>query len=105
MKTIRRSVYRAQLEAQLSKYERRIQKMAENAYKIRQVIETLQREELSHAVHQADQQGSIGSGSVDNGTGGTDVHDSAVVAPVLEEQPAELRDDSGDLGVNSGSAV
>ena len=31
MKTIRKAIYRQQLEAQLSKYERRIQKMAENA--------------------------------------------------------------------------
>jgi hypothetical protein len=105
MKTIRKAVFRSKLEAQLSKYERRIQKMAENAYKIRQFLETLNREVQNDAIHPIEPEGSVSGGSLDNGTGGADISDSAAIETVLEEQPAELPDNSGDLGVNSGCAV
>src|ERR1019366_1300449 len=105
MKTIRRSVYRARLEAQLFKYERRIQKMAENAYRIRQAIENMMREEAQDAIHQGSGQGSIGGESSDAGAGGSDISDPAIVEAVLDQQPAELSGNLRDPGINSGSAV
>lgn len=45
MKPKRKKVYRAQLEKLLFKYERRIQRLAEEAYKLRQVLETMTMQE------------------------------------------------------------
>lgn len=103
-KVLRKSVYRGKLESQLAKYERRIQKMAENAYKIRQVLESMYMEE-QRAIHQPGIEASVGAGSTDAGTGGSDVSDTATIETVLGEQPAQLPSDSGDLGVVAGSAV
>ena len=105
MKTIRKSVYRAQLEAQLSKYERRIQKMAENAYKVRQVIENMIRQEAQDAIHSDQREGKIGGRGTDTNSGEFDVLNTATPEAVLAEQPAELSSNIGDSGINSGSAV
>lgn len=96
---------RQALEAKLAKYETRIQKMAENAYKIRQFLETLNREVQDDAIRDTGSEGSISSGSTDRDAGESNLPDSAVVTPVLEEQPAELQSDSGNIGINSGSTV
>lgn len=90
MKTIRKAVFRSKLEAQLSKYERRIQKMAENAYKVRQVLEQLYREEQKNAVHQSNSAGRIGPESTDQDAGESQLPDNQVADPVLAEQSTEL---------------
>lgn len=47
MKIKRKKIYREHLENQLAKYERRIQKLAEGAYHIRQAIEILDAQEAA----------------------------------------------------------
>lgn len=47
MKPKRKKIHREWLENQLAKYERRIQKLAENAYHIRQAIELMDRQEAA----------------------------------------------------------
>jgi len=105
MKTIRKSVYRSRLESQLAKYERRIQKMAESAYKIRQMIEQINVKENPIALHIDQREGEIGTGTPDSNAGQSDVSDTAAIEAVLVEQPAELSGNLGDPGINSGSAV
>lgn len=87
---IRRKLIIQQLEKKLDTYERRIRQMSENHYKIRQFLETLTKQENDDAIHQNDSEGSTGSGSVDNGTGGAELLIVENNEAVLEEQPAEL---------------
>lgn len=47
MKPKRKKIHREWLENQLAKYERRIQKLAEGAYHIRQAIEMMDRQEAA----------------------------------------------------------
>lgn len=105
MKTIRKTVFRARLEAQLSKYERRIQKMAEAAYDIRQILKTMKRGEVQDALYKDGSETSVGEEAADAGAGGSNVLDPATSETVLGERPAQLPDDSRDLGVNSGSTI
>ncbi len=102
----RRKLIIQDLQNKLQKYERRIQQMAENAYKVRQAIEMFSREAQDDAIHIEGSEGVLSGGGVsDREPGQPDVHDSATPEAVLEEQPAELSSNSGDLGINSGSAV
>jgi hypothetical protein len=105
MKTIRKSVYRARLENELAKYQRRIQKMAENAYKIRQMIEQMTAEENKNAVHNDQREREVGERGTDIESGQPDVLDTTTPEAVLGEQPEELSSYLGDPGVDSGSAV
>jgi septal ring factor EnvC (AmiA/AmiB activator) len=105
MKTIRKAVCRQQLEAQLSKYERRIQKLAEQAYRVRQVLEAMIAEERKQdAVFNADTEEHLRE-SADEDARRLDLQDPAASEVVLGEQPATVLDDSGDIGVDSGGAV
>lgn len=89
-KVIRIKLIREQIINKLDKYGRRMQQLAENAYKLRQLLETLDKQENENAVHQDDTEGSTGSGSVDNGTGGAELLDNKTPEAVLAEQPTEL---------------
>lgn len=52
MKQMRKKVLKETLEKQLEKYERRIQKMAYSAYKVREMIEQINKQEVQQgAVH------------------------------------------------------
>ena len=95
MKTIRRAIFKQRLEAQLSKYERRIQKMAENAYKVRQVLESMYREEQRAQMEQGTGEGvqrSEVSGDADGaGSPVQGVHQNVQgeIMPDVSERPTE----------------
>lgn len=98
----RKKIYREYLENQLAKYERRIQKMAESAYHIRQAIELLDKQEaarnqekgeISNAICESGIEAGSGSGKTNTGSGESELPDYAVAQAILEEQSSEL---SGD---------
>ncbi len=93
---LRRKVIIQQLEKKLETYDRRIKQMAENAYKLRQFLDTLNREVQDDAIHISEGEGSISGGSADRDAGELDVPNPATPETVLEEQPAELRNNSLD---------
>lgn len=105
MRQKRVKLIRQALENKLATYERRIRQIAESAYKIRQYLEKLNSEVQTDAVHPEETEGSVSSGSVDNGTGGADLSHPTAVETVLDEQPAELRHDIGNIGIDTGRAV
>ena len=55
LKNKRRKLIREDLENQLAKYERRIQRLAENAYHIRQLIENLKKISQQKAMEEVKQ--------------------------------------------------
>lgn len=74
----RKKIHREWLENQLAKYERRIQKLAENAYHIRQAIEILDSQEAArnqekggteNAIHFPTTEGLSNGGEADSNTG------------------------------------
>lgn len=87
MKTIRKKVLRATLEHQLEKYGRRIQKLADQAYRIRQALESLDAKENENAVHNTGSEGVVAS-ETSGDSGGINVPDSTTPETVLDEQPA-----------------
>ncbi len=103
MKAKRPKVFVSQIVNQLQKYDRRIQQMAEHAYKLRQMLTKILEEQ--GALYPSETEGSVSSGSAGRDTGQPDVPNPTTPEAVLGEQPTELRNDSGDIGVTSGSAV
>lgn len=98
----RRKVVRDHLENQLFKYERRIQKLAEEAYKVRQAIEIMDAQEverekskgeMTDAIHQAGIEASVGIGTTDPGTGQSELSNNAALETLLGEQPTKLPSD------------
>lgn len=59
MKKMREKIYRQKLERQLEKYGLRIQKMADNAYKIRQLLEQLDAKENGNSDQTGEKQGGV----------------------------------------------
>lgn len=99
MKPKRKKVAREWLENQLAKYERRIQKLAEQAYRVRQFIETLDRheieqamkkEELSNAIREAGIKAGSGSGETNPNSGEPELSNNVALETVLDKQPTEL---------------
>ncbi len=89
MKTMRNKVVVTAIISKLQKYDRRIQKMAENAYKLRQMLEKFLKEN-EDALHKTIDETSPVGGDANNGAGGTELRDNAPVEVVLGEQPTEL---------------
>lgn len=99
MKIKRKKIYREHLENQLAKYERRIQKLAEGAYHIRQAIEILdaqeatrnkEKGEISNAIcNELSQEAAIG-GLPDRESGESELPSNEIIDTVLAEQPTEL---------------
>jgi hypothetical protein len=104
-KQIRRKIIIQQLEKKLDTYSRRIRQMAENAYTLRQMLETILKENQADAICETGSEGSVSGGSTDRDAGQPDLSDSTAPQAVLEEQPAELPSNSGNIGVAPGSAV
>ncbi len=104
-RTLRRKIIIQQIDKKLETFDRRIQQMAENAYKLRQFRQTLINQENDNAIRETGSEGSASSGSADRDAGQSDVLDPTTIAPVLEEQPAELSSNSGDSGIVAGSAI
>lgn len=95
----RKKIHREWLENQLAKYERRIQKMAENAYHIRQAIEILDRQEaarnqekgeISNAICETGIEAGAGSGSTNPDSGESELLNNELIETVLDKQPTEL---------------
>lgn len=95
----RKKVHREWLENQLAKYERRIQKLAESAYHIRQMIEILDRQEvarnqekgeISNAICETGIEAGAGSGSANPDSGESELSHNIALEAVLEKQPTEL---------------
>lgn len=90
----RKKIQRALLEDQLFKYERRIQKLAEEAYSIRKAIELLdnqeaarnkEKEDITNALHNSAVEGLPSGGEANTNTGEFDVLDAAVNQEVLDK--------------------
>jgi hypothetical protein len=90
MKLKRKKLVKAQLENELSKLERRIQTIAEHAYKIRQSIESIDRQEAQRAVHLTNSEETISGGSTNRESGEPQLPDNPTVNSLLAEQPTEL---------------
>ena len=90
MKVLRKKILKEKLENQLAKYERRIQKMAYNAYQVRQMIEQLNAKENVDAVLNTGTQGVDGSGVPDGNTGGSQLPNNEIVDPILESESEEI---------------
>ncbi len=103
MKTKRPKVFVSQIVNQLQKYDRRIQQMAERAYKLRQMLEKILEEQ--RAIYSSESEGSVSSGSADRDAGQLDLSITADDKAVLGQQPPEFRDNSGGAGLVTGSAV
>ena len=95
----RKKVHRDWLENQLAKYERRIQKMAESAYYIRQAIEILDRQEaarnaekggIDNAICESGIEAGSGSGRANTDSGKSELLNNEIIETVLEKQPTEL---------------
>lgn len=103
MKKIKRKkVHRDWLENQLGKCERRIQKIAEQAYYIRQAIDILDRQEaarnqekgeMTDAIHKSGIEAVVGSGGADTNVGQPELLNNELIETVLGEQPSELPSD------------
>ena len=103
MKPKRKKIQRDWLENQLAKCERRIQKIAEQAYYIRQAIGLLDQQEearilskggIDDAVHQAGIEGLSGGGESDTNAGQLNIPDPAITQEILDQQSAELSNNS-----------
>jgi len=99
MKPKRKKVQREWLENQLAKYERRIQKLAESAYHIRQVIEILDKQEaqrnqargeITNAIHQTGIEAGSGIGKTDLVGREFELLNNDAPKEILDQQPAEL---------------
>lgn len=99
IKPKRKKIKREWLENQLSKYERRIQKLAENAYRIRQTIELLDSQEavrneskgeLTNAICETGIEAGVGSGSAYPDSGKSELLNNELIETVLDKQPTEL---------------
>lgn len=95
----RKKIHREWLENQLDKYERRIQKLAENAYHVRQAIETLDRQEaarnhekgeIDNAICESGIEAGSRSGETDPDSGKSELLNNEIINTVLAEQSAEL---------------
>lgn len=94
MKPKRKKVYREWLENQLAKYERRIQKLAENAYQLRQAITLLDNQEAArttekgdtNALHTVAVESAVGSRGTDTNIGESKLPDIEAVNTFLDEQ-------------------
>lgn len=93
----RRKIQREWLDNQLAKYERRIQKLAENAYHIRQAIELLDAQEAARnhekgettdAIYQSGIEAATSGGESNPNAGEPNVSDSADNQEVLGQQSA-----------------
>lgn len=102
MKPKRKKVHREWLENQLAKHERRIQKLAESAYYIRQAIDILDKQEaariqskgdVTDAIHKSGVEAVPGSGGADTDSGKPELLNNELIETVLDKQPTEL---SGD---------
>lgn len=103
MKKIKRKkIQREWLENQLGKYERRIQRLAEQAYHVRQAISLLDQQEaarnqekgeMTDAIHQTGIESASGIGTPDRNVGEPELPNNDVVEAVLGEQPTELQND------------
>jgi len=109
MKPKRPKVIKAKLEKELDRYSKRIQKLASRAYQIRQMLEDLaameQMEVNKNAVHPIRTEEGTRSWTANSDAGQFNVLDNIVAAAVLDQQPTELRDDSGNTGEPAGSGV
>lgn len=95
MKRIKRKkVQREWLENQLAKYERRIQKLADIAYRVRQAIDILDAQEearniekggVTDALYNVGIEATTGAGQADQNTGESNVSDSTAPKEVLGE--------------------
>ena len=99
----RKKVQREWLEGQLSKYERRIQRLAQEAYYIRQAIELLDTQEavsnqskgeISDAICETGIEAGAGIGGTDSNTGEPNISHTTALEAVLAEQPTELPEHS-----------
>lgn len=102
MKIKRKKIHREWMENQLDKTERRIQKLAQQAYYIRQAIGILDKQEaarnqekgeLTDAIRETGIEAGSGSGSADINVGQSELLNNEIIETVLAEQPAELPSD------------
>lgn len=102
MKPKRKKVQREWLENTLAKYERRIQRLAEQAYRIRQFIETLDRheaekaikqEETRDAVHTLGVEAATSARTTDSNTREPQLLSDGIIETVLGQQQTELSSD------------
>ncbi len=84
-KQVRRKLVMMQIMNKLDKYDRRIKQMAENAYKLRQFLDTLNKEENTDATHIAEGEGRTDSGATDRETGAPQLDAIDVSETVLEK--------------------
>ncbi len=85
----RRKLIIQDLQNKLQKYERRIQQMAENAYKVRQAIEMFSRED-SDATRDSGSEGQSSDGSANRDDGSIKLPDLDATEAVLGEQQEKL---------------
>lgn len=106
MKPKRKKIVREILEAKLEKYQRRMQAISEEAYKIRQQLEHLDslpkqipltkeareklEKETADALHKDGAESIPGEGRTDQDAGQSELSDNPTSDPVLEKQSAEL---------------
>ena len=104
MKPKRKKLVIAEVENLLAKYERRIQKLAQNAYDLRKLLDVLRTTEkvikeaetiggTSDAICDTNSQGPIGTGTTDTNTGESELFNLKTPDTLLAEQPGKL---SGD---------
>src|SRR6185369_11345331 len=95
----RKKVHRDWLENQLAKYERRIQKLAESAYNIRQAIEILDKQEVIRNQNKGEIPNALcetgikiesGSGETDPNSGKSEFLNNEIIDTILEEQSSKL---------------
>ena len=98
----RKKILRDHLENQLFKYERRIQRLAEEAYKVRQALEIMDRQEaernkskgeITDAICETGIEAAARSGESDSNVGQSELSNNAALEAVLGEQPTELPSD------------
>lgn len=98
----RNKVHREWLENQLAKYGRRIQKLAESAYYIRQAIEILDIQEaarnkekggLTNAICETGIEAGTRSGGADTDSGKSELLNNDLIETVLDKQPTKLPGD------------
>lgn len=105
MKPPRPKVIKAKLEKELARYSSRIQKLASKAYQIRTMLEDITAMEANDALHLSGSEGQTGEQRTDSDAGQSNILDAAINPAVLDQQPAELRHDSPDIGLVEGSGV
>jgi len=90
MRQARIKIIRQQIQNKLDKYDRRIQQMAENAYKLRQFLQQLDQQENDNALRETGRSEVAGSGNTNSDTGESQLPDNTPAEAVLAEQPTEL---------------